>query len=172
MRLEAWADVPVSPADLYGVAADLRNLPAWWIEHLDAQVEVPATRSRDAVYTVRYRLPFGWVITALCTVVAARTGRSVTYLWEGGGMRLAVGQSFERRGEGCRTRLMADLAVNRRLGLLGPVVQRLMRRSLSGELDRALTTLGELAVARTVVRRGRPAAAAATGGPPSRAAAR
>jgi hypothetical protein len=32
-------------------------------------------------------------------------------------------------------------------------VTRLMRRSLTSELDRALATLGELASARTVVRR-------------------
>jgi hypothetical protein len=36
---------------------------------------------------------------------------------------------------------------------VSPLVTRLMRRSLRGELDRALATLGELASARTVVRR-------------------
>ena len=154
MRLESTAVVPVTPADLYAVAADLRNLPAWWIEHLSAEVETPAVRARDAVYRVRYRLPGGLVITARCTVVAARPGRSLTYVWTGGGMRLAVGQSFTEYRSGAKTSLTADLAVDRVLAPVAPLVLRLMRHSLSGELERALVTLGELAGARSVVRRG------------------
>jgi uncharacterized protein YndB with AHSA1/START domain len=153
LRLEATADLPVSPADLYAVAADLRNLPAWWIEHLSAEIETAASRPRDAIYRVRYRLPGGLVISARCTMVAARTPRSLTYMWTGGGMRLAVGQSFVARRDGCRTTLVTDLAVVSFLRVGGPLLTRLMRRSLHGELDRALMTLGELAGARSVVRR-------------------
>ncbi|HEY2705256.1 MAG TPA: SRPBCC family protein [Candidatus Dormibacteraeota bacterium] len=153
MRVEASADAGVRPADLFGVAADLRNLPAWWIEHLSAEVEVPAPRLRDSVYRVRYRLPGGLVISALCTVVAARAGRSLTYVWEGGGMRMAVGQSFTVHGEGTRTRLIADLATDRLLTPVGSVVTRLIGRGLVAELDRALANLTELAAARAVVRR-------------------
>ena len=153
VRLESTAVVPVTPADLYAVAADLRNLPAWWIEHLSAQVDTPALRARDAVYRVRYRLPGGLVIGARCTMVAARPCRSLTYVWTGGGMRMAVGQSFTEHRSGCRTSLCADLAVDRVLAPVAPLVTRLMRHTLSGELERALDTLGELAGARSVVRR-------------------
>ena len=155
MRLAATASSATAPEDLYAVAADLRNLPAWWIEHLSAEVETPAARLRDAIYSVRYRLPWGLVIDATCTVVAARPGRSLTYLWDGGGMRLAVGQDFEALEEGGSTmRLVADLAVTRALVPLSPVMLRVMRRRLSGELDRALSTLDELASARTAMGRG------------------
>lgn len=153
VRLESTAVVSVTPGDLYAVAADLRNLPAWWIEHLSAEVETSAVRARDAVYRVRYRLPGGLVIGARCTVVAARPGRSLTYVWTGGGMRMAVGQSFTEYRSGCRTSLCADLAVDRVLVPVAPLVLRLMRHTLSGELERALMTLGELAGARSVVRR-------------------
>jgi hypothetical protein len=153
MRVEASADTGVRPTDLFAVAADLRNLPAWWIEHLSAEVEVPAVRLRDSVYRVRYRLPGGFVISALCTVVAARAGRSLTYVWEGGGMRMAVGQSFVAHGEGARTRLIVDLNADRRVNPLGSAVVRLMGRGLESELERALVMLTELAAARAVVRR-------------------
>jgi hypothetical protein len=153
VRVEASADAGVRPADLFAVAADLRNLPAWWIEHLSAEVEVPAARLRDSVYRVRYRLPGGLVISALCTVVAARGGRSLTYVWEGGGMRMAVGQSFVARGDGARTRLIADLNTDRWLTPVGSVLTRLIGRGLDAELERALATLAELAAARAVVRR-------------------
>jgi hypothetical protein len=153
VRLETRADLPVAAADLYAVAADLRNLPAWWIEHLSAEIETPAVKARDAVYRVRYRLPGGLVISAVCTMVAVRPGTSLTYLWTGGGMRLAVGQSFTPYRERTRTRLAVDLAVGNLMTPVSPLVTRLMRRSLRGELDRALATLGELASARTVVRR-------------------
>jgi hypothetical protein len=153
VRVEASADAGVRPADLFAVAADLRNLPAWWIEHLSAEVEVPALRLRDSVYRVRYRLPGGLVISALCTVVAARAGRSLTYVWEGGGMRMAVGQSFTAHGDGARTRLIAELGTDRRLTPAGAVVTRLIGRGLVAELERALVTLTELAAARAVVRR-------------------
>jgi hypothetical protein len=153
VRVEASADAGVRPADLFAVAADLRNLPAWWIEHLSAEVEVPAARLRDSVYRVRYRLPGGVVISALCTVVAARAGRSLTYVWEGGGMRMAVGQSFIAHGEGARTRLIADLNTDRWLTPVGSVLTRLIGRGLDAELERALATLTELAAARAVVRR-------------------
>ena len=161
MRLESTAVVPVAPPDLYAVAADLRNLPAWWIEHLSAEVETPAARARDSVYRVRYRLPGGLVIGAMCTVVAARPCRSLTYVWTGGGMRMAVGQSFAEHRSGCRTTLCADIAVDRILTPVAPLLTRLMGHSLSGEIERALETLGELAGARSVVRRAserRPAA--------------
>jgi hypothetical protein len=153
MRVEASADCAVRPTDLFAVAADLRNLPGWWIEHLSAEVEVPAVRLRDSVYRVRYRLPGGFVIRALCTVVAARGGRSLTYVWEGGGMRMAVGQSFAAHGEGARTRLIVDLNTDRRLNPVGSAVVRLMGRGMDSELERALVTLAELAAARAVVRR-------------------
>jgi hypothetical protein len=153
VRVEASADAAVRPVDLFAVAADLRNLPAWWIEHLSAQVEVPAPRLRDSVYRVRYRLPGGLVISAICTVVAARGGRSLTYVWEGGGMRMAVGQSFVAHGDGVRTRLIADLDTDRRLSPVASIVTRLMGRGLDAELERALATLVELAGAREVVRR-------------------
>jgi hypothetical protein len=153
VRVEASADAGVRPAELFAVAADLRNLPAWWIEHLSAEVEVPAPRLRDSVYRVRYRLPGGLVISALCTVLAARAGRSFTYVWEGGGMRMAVGQSFTAHGDGARTRLIVDLGTDRRLTPVGSVVTRLIGRGLVAELDRALVTLTELATARAVVRR-------------------
>jgi hypothetical protein len=153
VRVEAIADAAVRPGELFAVAADLRNLPAWWIEHLSAQVEVPAARLRDSVYRVRYRLPGGLVISALCTVVAARAARSVTYVWEGGGMRMAVGQSFAAHAGGTRTRLIADLATDRRLTPVGAVCTRLVGRGLEGELERALATLGELVGAGVVVRR-------------------
>jgi hypothetical protein len=153
VRVEASAVAGVRPADLFAVAADLRNLPAWWIEHLSAEVEVPAPRLRDSVYRVRYRLPGGLVISALCTVVAARAGRSFTYVWEGAGMRMAVGQSFTAHGDGARTRLIAELGTDRRLTPVGSVVTRLIGRGLVAELERALVTLTELAAARAVVRR-------------------
>lgn len=153
MRVEATADCAVRPADLFAVAADLRNLPAWWIEHLSAEIEVPAARLRDSVYRVRYRLPGGLVIRALCTVVAARGGRSLTYVWEGGGIRMAVGQSFAAHGDGARTRLIADLNTDRLLTPVGAVVMRLVARDLESELERALATLADLAAARVVVRR-------------------
>lgn len=156
MRLAARTRVDLSPADLYAVAADLRNLPAWWIEHLSAEICTPAARLRDAVYEVRYRLWAGYAITGTCTVVAARAGRSLTYTWEGGGMRLAVGHAFEPEGDGCATRLEVDLDVGRALEPIRWIVLGLMRRRLSSELDRALVTLGELAAARTVMRRAAP----------------
>lgn len=144
----------VSCADLYSTAADLRNLPAWWIEHLSAEVVSPAPRLRDTVYSVRYRLWAGYTITATCTVVAARPGRSLTYTWEGGGMRLAVAQLFEPDGDGgTDTRLIADLHVGRAFEPVKGVVLRLMRRRLADELHRALATLEELAAARSVLRR-------------------
>lgn len=160
MRVSAAADVPVDPADLYALVADLRNLPAWWIEHLSAEVAVPARRDRDAVYRVRYRLPGGMVIAAWCTVVAARPHRSLTYVWEGGGMRTAVGHTFTRVGDVCRTHLVADLWVGPWLRPVRPLVTRVMARTLEEQLQRALVTLGELAEAKTVLRRspGRPRA--------------
>ena len=156
VRLAARARVDLSPADLYAVAADLRNLPAWWIEHLSAEICTPAARPRDAVYEVRYRLWGGYAITGTCTVVAARPGRSLTYTWEGGGMRLAVGQAFEPDDDGCATRLEVDLDVTRVFEPVRWIVLRLMRRRLRDELDRALLTLGELAAARSVMRRSAP----------------
>jgi hypothetical protein len=152
----------VSPGDLYAVAADLRNLPAWWIEHLSAEICTPAARLRDAVYEVQYRLWAGFAITATCTVVAARPGRSLTYIWEGGGLRLAVGQAFEPAGDGCDLSLEADLNVNSLLTPVRWIVQRLMRHRLRDELERAVTTLGELAAARSVVRRAAPRRPVAT----------
>jgi hypothetical protein len=155
MRLETTAVAEgVGPEAIYTVAADLRNLPAWWIEHLAAEVLTPAARLRDTVYSVRYRLPWGLVISATCTVVAARANRSLTYAWAGGGMRMAVGQEFEALGQDTRMRLVADLRVGRPLLPLAPMLVRLMRRELRGEIDRALSTLAELAAARAVMRRG------------------
>jgi polyketide cyclase/dehydrase/lipid transport protein len=156
VRLEARAWVEVAPADLYAVAADLRNLPAWWIEHLSAEITTPAARLRDSVYEVRYRMWGAYVITGTCTVVAARPGRSLTYTWEGGGFRLAVGQEFEADEGGCDMRLEVDLHVGRVLEPFSWIVLRLMRRRLSDELGRALETLGELAAARSVMRRAAP----------------
>jgi uncharacterized protein YndB with AHSA1/START domain len=153
VRVEATAEIDVRPVELFALAADLRNLPAWWIEHLSAEVEVPGRRLRDSVYRVRYRLPGGLVISAQCTMVAARAGRSLTYVWEGGGMRMAVGQSFAPQGEGTRTRIIADLLSEHRLAPVGTLVTRLVGRGLQAELERALVTLGELAAARAVVRR-------------------
>lgn len=141
----------VPPEEAYAVAADLHNLPAWWIEHLSADVETPAARLRDAVYAVRYRLPGGLVIGAVCTVVAARSGRSLTYMWEGGGMRLAVGQSFDAVPDGTRMHLIADLHVGRLLSPVSPLVIRLMRRRLAEEVPRALDTLVELVSARAAL---------------------
>jgi uncharacterized protein YndB with AHSA1/START domain len=153
VRFQATADVAVSPADLYAVAADLRNLPAWWIEHLNAEVEVPAIRARDAVYRLRYRLPGGLVITATGTVVAARPGRSLTYIWQGGGLRTAVGHTFLAEGNGCRTQLIADVSIDRWLFAVSPLVTAVIHQSLGPQLERALSTLGELVTARTIVRR-------------------
>ncbi|HEY6379934.1 MAG TPA: SRPBCC family protein [Candidatus Dormibacteraeota bacterium] len=155
MRLETSAVVDdVAPGAVFAVAADLRNLPAWWIEHLHAEVVTPAARLRDTVYRVRYRLPWGQVISATCTVMAARGHHSLTYVWVGGGMRMAVGQGFIPAGEGTEMRLVADLRVGWPLAPLAPVLVRLMRRELRGEIDRALATLAELAAARAVMRRG------------------
>jgi hypothetical protein len=154
VRLEARAHVALSCADLYATAADLRNLPAWWIEHLSAEVVSPAPRLRDAVYAVRYRMWAGYAVSATCRVVAARPARSLTYTWEGAGMRLAVGQEFVPDGAvGCSTRLIADLHVGRVLTPMSWLVLRLMRRRLAEELERALATLSELAAARSVLRR-------------------
>jgi hypothetical protein len=154
VRLATSAAVDeVPPGDVFAVAADLRNLPAWWIEHLHAEVVVPATRLRDTVYAVRYRMPWGFVISATCTVVAARGNRSLTYVWVGGGMRLAVGQQFEATPTGTAMRMAVDFHVGRVLSPMAPVIVRLMRRELRGEMDRALETLGELAAARSVMRR-------------------
>lgn len=155
MRLETSSVVDdVGPDAVYAVAADLRNLPAWWIEHLSAEVMTPAARLRDTVYSVRYRLPWGLVISATCTVVAARVNRSLTYAWVGGGMRMAVGQEFEPLDQGTQMRLVADLRVGRPLAPFAPILLRLMGRELRGEIDRALDTLAELAAARAVMRRG------------------
>jgi hypothetical protein len=163
VRLSARTRVDVSPGDLYAVAADLRNLPAWWIEHLSAEICTPAARLRDTVYEVRYRIWAGYAITATCTVIAARPGRSLTYTWEGGGLRLAVGQAFEPRDDGCDLSLEADLDVSRVLVPIRWVVQRLMRHRLRDELDRAVTTLAELAAARSVMRRAAPRRPVAAG---------
>lgn len=156
VRVSARSRYDVAPADVYAVAADLRNLPAWWIEHLSADISSPAPRLRDTVYEVRYRLWSGYTIRATCTVVAARPARSLTYTWEGGGFRLAVGQSFAPSGAGCAVTLEADLDVSRALMPMRWAVQQLMRRRLSGELERSLVTLGELAAARSVMRRAAP----------------
>jgi len=153
VRFQATADVAVSPTELYAVAADLRNLPAWWIEHLNAEVEVPAVRARDAVYRLRYRLPGGLVITATGTVVAARPGRSLTYIWQGGGLRTAVGHTFMPQGDGCRTQLITDVTIDRWLFAVSPLVTAVIHQSLGPQLERALSTLGELVSARTIVRR-------------------
>ncbi|TMC51045.1 MAG: SRPBCC family protein [Chloroflexi bacterium] len=154
MRVEASADVDVRPSELYAIAADLRNLPSWWIEHLSVEVTEHAHRSRDALYRVRYRLPGGLVISATCAVIANRAGSSLTYVWTGGGLHVAVGQFFVPRRDGCRTRLVADVTVSRRLQLLGPLFPRLMLRNLEAELQRAVATLADTACARTIVRRG------------------
>lgn len=167
MRLSARSRYDVPPADVYAVAADLRNLPAWWIEHLSADICTPAARLRDTVYEVRYRMWSGYTITATCTVVAARPARSLTYTWQGSGFRLAVGQSFAPAGDGCAVTLEADLDVSRVLVPLRWAIQRLMRHRLRGELERALVTLGELAAARSVMRRAAPRRPAAPGAAPS-----
>ncbi len=151
MRLTASSNVDVSPADLFAIVADLRNLPAWWIEHLSATVTTPAHRARDAVYEVRYRLPIGLVVSATCTVVAVRAPRSITYIWEGWGMRMAVGQSFVPSRSGCRTTLVADLAVNSRWRPVSGMLARIMAGTLGEEMQRALATLAEIAAARTIV---------------------
>lgn len=153
LRLEVSADLPVAPADLYAISADLRNLPAWWIEHLSAEVEAPAVRLRDAVYRVRYRLRGGLVITGTCTVVAARSQRTLTYVWQGAGVRMAIGQTFLPAEGGCRAVLCAEMIVGMRIAPLGLVVSRLLRSTLTDEMERALETLGELAAARSVLRR-------------------
>ena len=153
MRLTASSNVDVSAADLFAIVADLRNLPVWWIEHLSATVTTPSHRARDAVYEVRYRRPIGLVVSATCTVVAVRAPRSITYIWEGWGMRMAVGQSFVPSRGGCRTTLVADLAVSGRWRPLSGTLVRIMGASLGEEMQRALVTLAEIAEARTIVAR-------------------
>jgi uncharacterized protein YndB with AHSA1/START domain len=153
VRLTASSNVDVSPPELFTIASDLQNLPAWWIEHLSATVTTPATRARDAVYEVRYRLPIGLVVSATCTVVAVRAPRSITYIWDGWGIRMAVGQSFVPARSGCRTTLVADLAVNRRLRPVSGLLARVMGATLGEEMQRALATLAEIASARTIVGR-------------------
>jgi len=153
VRLTASSNVDVSPADLFAIVADLRNLPAWWIEHLSATVTTPAHRARDAVYEVRYRLPIGLVVSATCTVVAVRAPRSITYIWEGWGIRMAVGQSFVASRNGCRTTLVADVAVNRRWRPISGALARIMSATLGEEMQKALATLAEIASARTIVTR-------------------
>ena len=153
MRLTASSNVDVSAPDLYSIVADLRNLPTWWIEHLSASVRTPSHRARDAVYEVRYRMPIGLVVSATCTVVAVRAPRSITYIWEGWGMRMAVGQSFVPSRAGCRTTLVADLAVNHRFRPVSGLLARVMGASLGEEMQRALATLAEIASARTIVGR-------------------
>lgn len=153
MRLTASSNVDVSPAELFAIVADLRNLPAWWIEHLSATVVTPSHRARDAVYEVRYRLPIGLVVSATCTVVAVRAPRSITYIWEGRGMRMAVGQSFVPSRSGCRTTLVADVAVNSRFRPISGMLARIMAATLGEEMQRALATLAEIASARTIVGR-------------------
>jgi uncharacterized protein YndB with AHSA1/START domain len=153
VRLTASSNVDVSPAELFAIVADLRNLPAWWIEHLSATVVTPSHRARDAVYEVRYRLPIGLVVSATCTVVAVRAPRSITYIWEGRGMRMAVGQSFVPSRSGCRTTLVADVAVNSRFRPISGMLARIMAATLGEEMQRALATLAEIASARTIVGR-------------------
>lgn len=154
MRLTASTNVPdVSSADLFAVVADLRNLPVWWIEHLSATVRTPSHRARDAVYEVRYRLPVGLVVSATCTVVAVRAPRSITYIWEGWGIRMAVGQSFLPTRTGCRTTLVADVAASRGWWPMSRMLARVMGASLGEEMQRALATLAEIASARTIVER-------------------
>lgn len=167
MRLEVTADADVAPAELYAIAADLRNLPSWWIEHLSVEIAEPATRARDALYRVRYRLPGGVVISATCTVIATRAATSLTYAWVGGGLHVAVGQTFTTTPKGCRTMLIADVRVSRRLQLLGPGFVWYLRRSLEDELRRAVATLADSASARTIMRRGTGARAAAPARPRS-----
>jgi uncharacterized protein YndB with AHSA1/START domain len=153
VRLTASSNVDVSPADLFAIVADLRNLPAWWIEHLSATITSPAHRARDAVYEVRYRVPIGLVVSATCTVVAVRAPRSITYVWEGWGVRMAIGQSFVPARAGCRTTLVADVAVNSRWRPVSGVLARVMGATLGEEMQRALATLAEIASARTIVGR-------------------
>ena len=156
MRLTASSNVDVSPADLFAIVADLRNLPSWWIEHLSATITTPSHRARDAVYEVRYRLPIGLVVSATCTVVAVRAPRSITYIWDGWGIRMAVGQQFVPARSGCRTTLVADIAASSRLRPLSGLLVRVMGATLGEELQRALATLAEVASARAIV--GRPGA--------------
>jgi uncharacterized protein YndB with AHSA1/START domain len=153
VRLTASSNVDVSPAELFAIVADLRNLPTWWIEHLSATVTTPSHRQRDAVYEVRYRLPIGLVVSATCTVVAVRAPRSITYIWEGWGMRMAIGQGFVPSRNGCRTTLVADLAVNSRFRPVSGLLARIMAATLGEEMQRALATLAEIASARTIVAR-------------------
>jgi uncharacterized protein YndB with AHSA1/START domain len=153
VRLTASSNVDVSPAELFAIVGDLRNLPSWWIEHLSATITTPSHRARDAVYEVRYRLPIGLVVSATCTVVAVRAPRSITYIWEGWGMRMAVGQSFAASRGGCRTTLVADLAVNSRWRPVSGLLARIMGATLGEEMQRALATLAEIAAARTIVSR-------------------
>jgi len=153
VRLTASSNVDVSPEELFTIAADLRNLPVWWIEHLSATVTTPAHRARDAAYEVRYRLPIGLVVSATCTVVAVRAPRSITYIWDGRGIRMAVGQSFLPARNGCRTTLVADLAVSSWLRPLSGVIARVMGATLGEEMQRALATLAEVAAARAIVGR-------------------
>jgi len=164
VRLTASSNVDVSATELFTIASDLRNLPVWWIEHLSATVTSPAHRARDAVYEVRYRLPIGLVVTATCTVVAVRAPRSVTYIWDAWGMRMAVGQQFVPARSGCRTTLVADLAATSRLRPISVLLVRIMGATLGEEMQRALATLAEVAAARAIVGRAptaRRAAAAA-----------
>jgi uncharacterized protein YndB with AHSA1/START domain len=153
VRLTASSNVDVSPAELFTIASDLRNLPVWWIEHLSATVSTPAHRARDAVYEVRYRLPIGLVVPATCTVVAVRAPRSITYLWDGWGIRMAVGQQFVASRSGCRTTLVADLASTSRLRPDSLLLVRVMGATLGEEMQRALATLAEIAGARAIVGR-------------------
>lgn len=153
MRLTASSNVDVSVPDLFAIVADLRNLPAWWIEYLSAEITAPSHRARDSVYEVRYRLPIGLVVSATCTVVAVRAPRSITYIWEGWGMRMAVGQSFVPSRGGCRTTLVADVAVNSRWRPVSGMLARIMAATLGEEMQKALATLAEIAAARTIVSR-------------------
>jgi uncharacterized protein YndB with AHSA1/START domain len=153
VRLTASSNVDVSPAELFTIASDLRNLPVWWIEHLSATVTSPAQRARDAVYEVRYRLPIGLVVSATCTVVAVRAPRSITYIWDGWGIRMAVGQQFVPARSGCRTTLVADIAASSRLRPLSGLLVRVMGATLGEELQRALATLAEIASAGAIVGR-------------------
>jgi uncharacterized protein YndB with AHSA1/START domain len=163
VRLTASSNVDVLPAELFAIASDLRNLPSWWIEHLSATVTSPAHRARDAVYEVRYRLPIGLVVSATCTVVAVRAPRSITYIWDGWGIRMAVGQSFVPARHGCRTTLVADVAVTSGLRPLSGLLARVMGATLGEEMQRALATLAEIAAARTIVNRAQPRVASAGG---------
>jgi uncharacterized protein YndB with AHSA1/START domain len=153
VRLTASSNVDLAPTELFAIASDLRNLPAWWIEHLSATVTTPSHRARDAVYEVRDRLPVGLVVSATCTVVAVRAPRSLTYIWDGWGIRMAVGQQFVPSRGGCRTTLVVDLAVNSRLRPVSSLLARVMGATLGEEMQRALATLAEIASARAIVGR-------------------